>query len=153
VARRVQHFDARAEATVDVDPGDFQHMAGLVAIYDVATWFYLHVSRDQERGRELRLATMSNGKYGEDPSAILPLPGTGPVDLALEIRQLEIRFFVRVEGGDWRTAGWPKSAHVLGDEFGDYGHFTGAFVGMACQDLSGRRRPATFPRFLYQALT
>ena len=152
VARRVQHFDCRAETTVLIDPGDFQHMAGLTAFYDVASWYYLYVSHDAEQGRELRLATMVNGRFGEDPDARTTLPAEGPVDLACEISQLEVRFFYRLGDGPWQAAGWPKGAIPLGDEHGDYGHFTGAFFGLACQDLSGQRRPATFTRFAYASL-
>jgi xylan 1,4-beta-xylosidase len=32
----------------------------------------------------------------------------------------------------------------LSDDFGDYWGFTGTFVGLACQDLTGGRRPAEF---------
>lgn len=152
VARRVQHFDSRAETTVDINPDDFQHMAGLVALYDVASWFYLHVSRDAERGRELRLASMNNGVYGEDLSAVTSLPDAGPVDLACEIVQMEIRFYFRADGATWQPIGRAGDANRLSDEYGDYGAFTGAFVGMACQDLSGRRREAGFSRFLYRGL-
>lgn len=152
VARRIQHFESRSETTLEIEPDDFQHMAGLVAFYDVADWYYLHVSRDAVRGRELRVATMVNGKYGEDDGARVTLPDTGPVELACEIRQMRVQFMFRVAGGDWCAVGGKLDAKVLSDEFGDYGHFTGAMVGMACQDISGRRRAARFTRFLYRAL-
>jgi xylan 1,4-beta-xylosidase len=43
-------------------------------------------------------------------------------------------------------------ASILSDEASAPGqpNFTGAFVGMACQDLAGTRHPADFDWFDYQ---
>ena len=43
-------------------------------------------------------------------------------------------------------------ASLLSDEAGktEHGNFTGAFVGMACQDTSGRARHADFHFFRYR---
>ena len=45
-------------------------------------------------------------------------------------------------------------ASVISDEGGrgEHGSFTGAFVGMAAFDTSGRARPADFAHFTYAPL-
>ncbi len=152
IARRVEHFACRAETTVTITPRDHQHMAGLVALYDAATWYYLYISADEQRGRVLRVAWSKNGRYAEAVGAVTPVPVDGPVDLALELEQLRLRFCWRIDDGPWQAIGPTHDAHALGDEFGDHGHFTGAMVGMACQDLSGARAHADFARFSYRPL-
>jgi xylan 1,4-beta-xylosidase len=63
-----------------------------------------------------------------------------------------LQFSYRLPGGDWQNHAWPLRCHQLSDEYCDFGHFTGAFVGFACQDLAGQRRSADFKRFLYRGL-
>lgn len=152
VARRVEHHSSRAETTVHCDPGDFQHMAGLTAMYSSMDWLYLHVTRDDDGSRVLRMAIMNNGAYREAGHFKCVLPENGSVDLACEISQLRARWQYRVEGGEWVDMPNDQPAENLSDEAGDFGSFTGTFVGMACQDISGERRPASFSRFSYNAL-
>ena len=58
------------------------------------------------------------------------------------------------DGESWLELPFVLDASVLSDEAGkgEGAHFTGAFVGMCCQDLAGTRRPADFARFSYRAL-
>ena len=58
--------------------------------------------------------------------------------------------YYRLPGGEWQVYAWPLRCHQLSDEYGDYGNFTGAFVGIARQDIAGQRRTADFQRFLYR---
>ncbi|TVR41123.1 MAG: glycoside hydrolase family 43 protein [Planctomycetota bacterium] len=152
LVRRLVDFHARAEVALDIAPRDFQHMAGLVAIYDSASWCYCHVSADAERGRVLRLEWSHDGSFGGDAGSVVTLPETGTVEIALELRHLELRFFWRCAGSDWTPIGWPRPADFLGDEYGRHGHFTGGMLGFACQDLSGQGAHADFLRFSYSPL-
>jgi xylan 1,4-beta-xylosidase len=60
------------------------------------------------------------------------------------------RFFWR-SAGEWQPAGPELDASVISDEGGrgEHGSFTGAFVGMAAFDTSGRAAPADFASFSY----
>ena len=64
-----------------------------------------------------------------------------------------LRFAYRVEGvdDDWRWLPQLFDASILSDEATAPGtpNFTGAFVGMACQDMAGTCRPADFDYFEY----
>jgi xylan 1,4-beta-xylosidase len=59
-----------------------------------------------------------------------------------------------VEGADsaWHWLAQQFDASILSDEATAPGlpNFTGAFVGMACQDTSGTARPADFDFFEYR---
>lgn len=48
--------------------------------------------------------------------------------------------------------GWEQDASILSDEHALPCSFTGNFVGIACQDLSGRPRHADFDWFEYREL-
>ena len=59
-----------------------------------------------------------------------------------------------IEGAnqDWRWLPQQFDASILSDEATAPGlaNFTGAFVGMCCQDLLGQRLPADFDYFEYR---
>jgi xylan 1,4-beta-xylosidase len=60
-----------------------------------------------------------------------------------------IAFYYSKNGTDWIAAGWEQDASILSDEHAVPCGFTGNFVGIACQDLTGRRKHADFDWFEY----
>jgi xylan 1,4-beta-xylosidase len=81
------------------------------------------------------------------PVAIPP----GRVSLRVEIDYERLQFAYRLDG-DWIWLPQLFDASILSDEATAPGlpNFTGAFVGMACQDLSGAGRHADFDYFEYR---
>ena len=63
-----------------------------------------------------------------------------------------LHFAYRLDGQDWCWLPGQWDASILSDEAGPPGNpnFTGAFVGMCCQDLAGTRRAADFDYFVYR---
>ena len=63
-----------------------------------------------------------------------------------------LRFAYRTAGHAWEWLPQQFDASILSDEATAPGlpNFTGAFVGMACQDLAGTARPADFDWFEYR---
>jgi xylan 1,4-beta-xylosidase len=61
-------------------------------------------------------------------------------------------FSYQVEGSGWQLLPQQFDASILSDEATAPGlpNFTGAFVGMACQDMAGTALPADFDYFDYQ---
>jgi len=56
----------------------------------------------------------------------------------------------RLNIGDWKPIGKVYDASTLSDDaIQGSSAFTGAFVGIACQDMSGRNKHADFDYFLY----
>jgi xylan 1,4-beta-xylosidase len=84
--------------------------------------------------------------------AAVTLPADGPVELRCTVRGAELQFAWSVDGGDWQDVGPLLDASILSDEAGrtEHANFTGAFVGMACQDVSGQGRHADFEYFTYR---
>ena len=76
----------------------------------------------------------------------------GPVQLRVEVDFERLHFAYRVEGKEWTWLPQSFDASILSDEATAPGlpNFTGAFVGMACQDLAGTGRPADFDCFEYR---
>ena len=65
---------------------------------------------------------------------------------------LRLLFGWRVESGSWQWLPQVFDASILSDEATAPGlpNFTGAFVGMACQDLAGTGKAADFDWFEYR---
>ncbi|NLF29463.1 MAG: glycoside hydrolase family 43 protein [Planctomycetes bacterium] len=149
VARRVQALDFTAMAAVQFQPEHFQQMAGLVCLYDVENWYYLQISRDEQVGRCLNLLRSLNGRYDE-PVTRVELPEQGAVHLRAAVSGATLRFAWSLDGRTWTTEGPPLDFTALSDEACRVGRFTGAFVGVCCQDLAGTRREADFDYFEYR---
>jgi len=154
VARRQQAHCFSATTVVEFEPEHFQQMAGLVCYYNNAKFHYLYISHDEAIGKHLRVMSSLPDSLQADaftpPSAI---PAGKPVHLRVEVDYERLHFAYRVEGAnnDWRWLSQQFDASLLSDEANPPGlpNFTGAFVGMACQDLAGTLKPADFDYFDY----
>jgi xylan 1,4-beta-xylosidase len=155
VARRQQSHCYSATTVVEFEPEHFQQMAGLVCYYNSAKFHYLYLSHDELLGKHLRV--MSALPDSVQPDAFTPpvaIPANRPVHLRVECDFERLHFAYRVEGvdHDWHWLPQQFDASILSDEATVPGrpNFTGAFVGMACQDLAGTARPADFDFFEYR---
>ncbi len=149
VARRVGALNFTAVTGVDFRPEHFQQMAGLVCLYDIENWYYLQISRDEQVGRCLNLLRCVNGRYDE-PAARVAVPEDGPIHLRAAVSTATLRFAWSLDGRTWTTEGPPLDFTTLSDEACRLGRFTGAFVGLCCQDLAGTRKEADFDYFEYR---
>ena len=72
--------------------------------------------------------------------------------LRVEVDFERLYFAYRIEGREWSRLPGPLDASILSDEAAAPGtpNFTGAFVGVCCQDLAGTGRPADFDYFVYR---
>lgn len=155
VARRQTGWRYTAETLVDFDPVDYQSQAGLIAYYNRYQFHYLHLSRDDAGQRVLVIQSCP----GNWPEARLDLPlgdGTpipdGLIRLGVDTDLGALQFRWATETGDWQPIGPVLDAAELSDEGGrgEHANFTGAFVGLAAHDVSGRARHADFKGFSYQ---
>ncbi len=156
VARRQQAFRYSAATAVDFDPATFQQMAGLVCYYGHDKYIYLHVTRHEEMGRVLDLSVCLGDVHTTYPLARpVSLPGSGPVWLQVDVDYDEARFTYGLHEERFRDLPVVVDYSHLSDEVagGTETNFTGAFVGLCCQDLTGSRRPADFRFFRYAERT
>ncbi len=154
VARRQTHHVFSAETVVDLDPANFQQMAGLVAYYNRSKFHYLHVGL-AAGGRMLsiqscpaRIDTDLEFPIGDG----IALPDSGPVWLGADVDGASLQFRYATREGEWQPVGPVLDHSALCDETGsgDGSNFTGTFIGMAAQDSSGQATAADFGYFAYR---
>lgn len=151
LARRVQSTRCEASTCLEFSPDHFKQMAGLVAYYDTQNHFYLYVSKDTERGRYLGIVSCVAGIYSEYPDHDVILPEAGSLFLKLVFDGAKLTFCYSQDGDSWNEMGLSHDSTVLSDDFNTLG-FTGAFVGICAQDLSGQKHPADFDFFEYREI-
>lgn len=152
VARRQQAHCYSVATVMDFEPAHFQQAAGLVYYYGQNKFHYLHVTHDQTVGKHLRvMSALPDAPVGDAFTPPIPLPA-GPVELRAEVDEERLWFAFRQPGQHWQKLPQTFDASILSDEAQMPGtpNFTGAFVGMACQDMSGAGRPADFDWFCYR---
>jgi xylan 1,4-beta-xylosidase len=153
VARRQQAHCYSAETVVEFEPQHFQQAAGLVCYYGAAKFHYLHVSHDEKVGKYVAvMSAIPDGVMADSFTAPIAIPAGKPVGLRVEVDEERLLFAYRVGDGDWQWFPQHFDASILSDEASAPGlpNFTGAFVGMACQDMSGTALPADFDFFEYR---
>jgi xylan 1,4-beta-xylosidase len=165
VARRQEHLACTVETCLDFAPDTFQQSAGLVSYYNGHKFHYLLVSVDDEGRRHLDIMSCpadasTDVRYplreGQlDPTATDPrflLPDEGPVWLGAEIDGHDLVFRWSPDGATWTDLPITLDQSLISDEagLGEGASFTGAFLGMVCQDLSGGDRAADFDFFSYR---
>ena len=152
VARRQTSWEFRAECVLDFTPSHFQQAAGLVHYYNSTKLHYLFVSHDEEIGRHLQVMSMLPDQVQADLFGERIAIEDGPIALAASVDRHMLRFGFRTKSAaDWTWLPEMLDASALSDEATLPGlpNFTGAFVGMACQDLAGTAVPADFDSFTY----
>lgn len=158
VARRQQHHHFEAETEVTFEPNNFQQLAGLTCYYNASKFHYLYISSDRTRGKQLSImsclgATSLELDFPLATEAILLQPGR-PVRLRVRVSGMRLQFEWAYPGEAWQTAGPELDARILSDEAGkgEGAQFTGSFVGMTCNDMTGMRLHADFDYFAYRGL-
>lgn len=154
VARRQQSHCFSASTVIEFEPDHFQQLAGLICYYNSTKFHYLHLSHDETIGKHLRVMSCAPDSMQSDSfTPPIALPQGKRVHLRVEVDFERMHFAYRVEGvdPDWCWLPQQFDASILSDECLAPGqaHFTGAFVGMACQDLAGTGKPADFDFFEY----
>lgn len=155
VGRRQTSMCYEATIALDFAPRNFQQSAGLVCYYNSTKFHYCYVSFDTALGRHLRvMSALPDPLCPEVLSRIYPLPD-GPVELRVRSNGRQLMFSYRIEGAErWSDLEEVFDATSLSDEATLPGcpSFTGPFVGMACQDMSGMACPASFDWFEFVSL-
>lgn len=134
-------FDVSVQ--LDFQPDNFHQMAGLSAYYDCTSYYYLHLSHDEHRGRVLHLLMAATNSF-DYPHFNLKLPETGKVNLRYRVDKSRITFYYSMDQKEWVQLKGDFSTELLSDEFSEDYRFTGAFAALACQDLTGLAKHADF---------
>ena len=84
----------------------------------------------------------SSFPLGTNPVSI---PDEGPLHLRATFHNADLQFSYSLDGATtFQDIGPVLDASLLSDDHGEHWGFTGTFVALACQDLTGSAHPATF---------
>jgi xylan 1,4-beta-xylosidase len=156
LARRIQSLKMEAATCIDFAPQHFQQMGGLVCYYNTAHFHYLHITANDEGHRCLQIISFDNFKQIEAFDEPLSLPDASFIYLKATLHGAEMQFYYATKEDEWMAVGSILNATILSDDYVRDGSdryrpaFTGAFVGLCCQDLSGSKMPAHFDWFSYR---
>lgn len=151
IARRVANFDIETSTELRFKPGAKDEGAGLVFYYNSGHYHYLQLTFDQ--GLKLQVITCDRRKETLIAETSV---SAGPVQLKGHFIKNAIRFFWKQQDQDWQAIGGTLDGSILSDDYVQHDNgtykaaFTGAFVGLCCQDLSDGGAIAHFKYFNYQ---
>lgn len=155
VARRQTDFAFEATTSIDFEPDNFQQLAGLICYYNSRKFHYLYVSTDDDIGKHIGIMSC---EADQTLSVTYPIQNQrirlmreGTVHLRAIVEQAVLRFSWSFDGNDWEDIPVALDQSLLSDEAGVIAgeQFTGAFVGMCCNDVTGMRKHADFEFFEY----
>ncbi|HTR00689.1 MAG TPA: glycoside hydrolase family 43 protein [Candidatus Acidoferrum sp.] len=156
IARRQQAFTFTATTKLEFEPDTIQQQAGLICYYNAHKLHYLHVTCNDNGDKHLCIVSCLgeqqwNFSYPTEKAREIPLPRGMAVYLRANVDHHNLVFAWSLDGEHWNRIDHVLDYTLISDEAGRGEHksFTGAFVGMACHDLSGRRQPADFEWFEY----
>lgn len=159
VARRLTSPSLTAGVTLQATPANFTQSAGLIFYYNTSSYFYLRTTVREIGGRLVSGDAPTEQileVFEKDPATGLKTHGAAVVDKDVPIR-LEavmsggrLQFLWSQRGGVLESIGPELNALHLSDDHGDALRFTGAFVGVAAQDLRDRSFTADFTDFHYR---
>ncbi|MCM2681236.1 glycoside hydrolase family 43 protein [Echinimonas agarilytica] len=160
VARRVQAHHIETATCVEFEPDNFQQMAGLTCYYNTYYFHYLYIHGDDLGGDKskkfLNLISVDRVDYDHPLAEPIDITGAERVYLKADFDGAQLQYFYALKQGEWIKVGPVLDGSRLSDEHASnfthrfHAAFTGAFVGMACQDLSGQGIHADFDWFEYR---
>lgn len=164
LARRVQAHHTVASTCLEFSPENFQQMAGLVCYYNTTHYYYLYISGDNidvYSGKKfINVLSCDDNKTTHVLKAPIDVSVFDKIHLKADFNGASLQFFyatnIKEEAPQWRKVGPELDGSILSDDYvvhfekGYSPNFTGAFFGLACQDLSGQKLYADFDYFNYQ---
>lgn len=155
IARRQQHHSFVAQTQLRFKPTSFQQQAGLICYYNAHKFHYLYVSYDENGIHIDVMSCLGDESLKADfPIYQQRIPITSQqsehIGLRADIDYGRLTFSYSVDGNAWLPI-CELDYSLISDEAGkgEGANFTGAFVGMCCQDLTGANIAAEFDYFTY----
>lgn len=149
LARKLTSVNATIITRLQFCPTSFHHSAGLVFYYDNMDYAYLELYCENENSPTmLRVRRLQNGVRTESDGIEVPKQA---LYLRLTISGRSTRFSWSADGREYRMVGSVLDTSEFSDEYCQYGEFTGAFVGLACEDSLLHQACARFDFFRYDA--
>jgi xylan 1,4-beta-xylosidase len=150
LGRRIAAFTVAATTCVEFEPSSFQHIAGIAAFYSTDSFCYLYISRAAHSSKCLGIMRCERGVLSYPVEKEHPVEGWDRVFLGFDMDHERLSFRYSPDGTTWRGIGAEMDASILSDEHAVPCGFTGAFVALCCQDLSGAGHHADFDFLEYR---
>lgn len=157
IARRQQDFNFTATTRLEFQPDTFQQMAGQTYYYNTRHFYYLFMSWEESlNSYVLNIFVNDDNRWSEPLPEYVRLE-KGEVWLRATVQREKLNFSYSIDGDTWQEIGGTLDASIISDDyvcnkFEYKAAFTGAFIGMCCQDVSGRGKWAYFDSFEYKPL-
>ena len=136
LARRQQHFSYDYTVKMVFEPENYCHMAGVACYYNYDNYFYGYLSKDDD-GREYVLAVSCENRELKESDKVYVDFGGKDFYFKVQVREREAQFYYSLDGKNFAPFGDMLDMHILSDERISGNGFTGAMVGVTCQDLGG----------------
>lgn len=153
LARRQQHFSYDFMVKMMFEPKNFCHMAGVACYYNYDNYFYCHLSRHDDGRRYMAVISSENKEIRESERFFVEDSIGSELFVKAQVRDETLQFFYSTDGKRFQPVGETLDMRVLSDERIDWNGFTGAMVGVCCQDLSGDGCEAVFEYLDYRTVT
>ena len=127
------------EARIEAVPQHFQHVTGILAMYDSSCWYSIDVTVPHGETRPALLVTSLMGRtytvYSDDQIQLNP----GPVELRWVANYHQLQAWWRQDGSDWEPIGPVLDMSALSDEHEPDAslNFTGSWFGVHAVDCCG----------------
>ena len=156
IARRQCDFSFEAETVLEFEPEHFQHAAGIAYYYNTRHFIYFHMSNEEGTGRTLNLTVCDDNVF-HDPLKNPIKITSSRVHLKMTVRKADMMFEYKEEGKEWNRLPVIIDGSIISDDYVREKHeykaaFTGAFIGLCCQDHAQRQKWAYFDSFEYKAI-
>ena len=150
LARRQQAFSYDFIAEMEFVPRSYGHMAGVTCYYNYDNYYYLCKSCGDDGQPFLEVITMENQEMREGER--ISLPEHKRLFLKARVRDRDLQFYYSFDGEEYTAIGAILDMRMLSDERVSGNGFTGAMVGVACQDLIGDGVTAKFSKLNYMEI-
>lgn len=151
LARRQQSFDYECITKIQFSPRSYYHLAGLVCYYNYDNYHYLKISRDENNNICINVTTANNSDIADSGYIILG-QDEDIFYLKAVVHRENLTFYYSLDGVEYVQVCGKLDMTILSDEHVDGNGFTGAMVGICCQDLMGDGIYADFDWFEYRDL-
>ncbi|HYE11333.1 MAG TPA: glycoside hydrolase family 43 protein [Patescibacteria group bacterium] len=153
LVRRQTDFCFEVETCLELPFNHFQKMAGLLYRYNEENQYYLRVAFNEDKQQNcLGLLCFDNGSFSM-PLGDAEIPvGNGKLHIRLTVKNKYGEFSYAKEDKQWKVIPYRLDISILSDEYATPMGFTGAFVGISCQDMMDKSGYADYYYFSYNAI-
>lgn len=150
VAQRVTSHNQEFETCLEFSPANFRHSAGIACYYDSKHYYALGLTYDEDLQSTVLELTEVDKQYKEllDKKIIIPY-NNQKVYMRVVIEGYKLQFYYSLDHKQWHQAGSDYDFSKISDDYA--GGFTGAMVGLFCQDLIYSNLWAKFDYFLQKS--